>query len=127
MSLASLSSVSADRAGDLDRGARVEAIRRAACRAAEWMPAVRRVVLYGSLVTSAPMLRADAVLLVEVTTSTHAEPRDRVAGMIRVLGPLPCHVDLFVLTSEEIARFSAEGSPLLRTILNDGINLVRVS
>jgi hypothetical protein len=122
-----VSSVRANGASVLDREARVEAIRHAACRVAQRLPSLQRVILYGSLVNREPMVCAEAVLLVEVTTSPHAEPRDRVSGMLRALSPLPCPVDLFVLTSEEVARFSAEGSPLLRTILNEGMNLVHTS
>lgn len=119
-----VSPVRAKGTSTLDREARVEAIRCAAHRAAQRLPSLRRIVLYGSLVNLTPMLRAEAVLLAEVTASPHTEPRARVPGMLRMLNPLPCPVDLFVLTSEEVARFSAEGSPLLRTILSEGMNLV---
>lgn len=108
----------------LDREARIEALRAAAKRAAERMPALRRILLFGSLARGVPTPRSDADLLIEVGHSDHGEPRERVPEALRALAPLPCPVDLFVLTSAEIERLSREGSALLETALRDGIRLV---
>jgi predicted nucleotidyltransferase len=81
-------------------------------------------VLFGSLADGIPTPRSDADLLVEVASSTEPEPRDRVPALLMALSPLPCPIDLFVLTSEEIERFQAEGSPLLRVALRTGIDLL---
>ena len=108
----------------LDRDRRIEALRLSARRAAERMPSLRRVVLFGSLVSGVPTPRSDADLLIEVERSDHGEIRDRIPEALRALAPLPCPVDLFVLTSEEIERFSRSGSALLRVVLRDGLRLV---
>lgn len=108
----------------LDREARVEELRRAARRAAGALPAVRRIYLFGSLVAGRPTPRSDADLLVEVSESPRAEPRDRIPELLGALSPLPCPVDLFVLTSAEIERFRAEGAPVIEAALRDGLNLL---
>jgi predicted nucleotidyltransferase len=62
-------------------------------------------------VAGVPTPRSDADLLVILSESNHPEPRDRVPEVLRALRPLPCPVDLFVLTSEELDRYSREGHP----------------
>lgn len=104
----------------LDKEKRIEDLRLAARRAADRLPFLRRVTLFGSLVTGTPTPRSDADLLVELLTSPEAEPRNRVPEVLQALLPLPCPVDLFVLTSEEIERHRLEGQPLLRTALENG-------
>ena len=108
----------------LDREQRVEEVRRAARRAASRVPSIERVILFGSLVTSIPTPRSDADLLVIVGSSPHAEPRDRIPEVLHALSPLPCPIDLFVLTTDEFVRFKAEGSPLLRTVRQTGVDLL---
>lgn len=108
----------------LDREQRIEALRLAAARAAERMPAIRRIVLFGSIANGVPTPRSDADLLIEVSRSDHGESRDRIPEVLRALAPLPCPVDLFVLTSEEIERFSRDGSPLLKAVFRDPLRLV---
>ena len=108
----------------LDRGRRVEELRRAAGRAAARLPVVRRVILFGSLVSGIPTPRSDADLLVVLAESDHAEPRDRTPEVRRALGPLPCPVDLFVLTGEEVDRYSRQGHPLVREALTRGRDLL---
>ncbi len=108
----------------LDRGQRVEEVRLAARRAASRVPSIQRVILFGSLVTSIPTPRSDADLLVIVGSSPYAEPSDRVPEILRALRPLPCPMDLFVLTADEFARFEAEGSALLRTVRRTGLDLL---
>jgi predicted nucleotidyltransferase len=88
------------------------------------MPALRRVLLFGSLASGVPTPRSDADLLLEVARTDHRAIRDRIPEALRALAPLPCPLDVFVLTSAEIERFSREGSPLLETILRDGLQLL---
>ncbi len=108
----------------LDKGARIEELRLAARRAADRMPSIRRVRLFGSLVAGIPTPRSDADLVVIVGSSPYAEPRDRLPDMLRALSPLPCPIDLRVLTEAEVERLRAEGSPLLRRAVDDGIDLL---
>jgi predicted nucleotidyltransferase len=88
------------------------------------MPGTRRVVLFGSLVAGIPTPRSDADLLVVVDTSVHREPRDRVPDVLRALRPLPCPVDVFVLTGQELDRYASDGDPLLREALSHGRDLL---
>jgi predicted nucleotidyltransferase len=108
----------------LDREQRIADLRAAAGRAVSRMPAIRKVILFGSLAAGIPGPRSDADLLVEVSTSPHGQPRDRIPELLRALSPLPCPVDLFVLTTGELARLRKDGSPLLREILRAGIDLL---
>ena len=84
----------------LDRAARIEELRAAARRAVIRLSRVRRIILFGSLVAGIPTPRSDADLLVVVSDSPHCEPRDRVPELLRALSPLPCPLDLHVLTEE---------------------------
>ena len=108
----------------LDRERRVEELRLAASRAAARLPALRRVILFGSLVAGIPTPRSDADLLVVVSESDHREPRARMPEVLRALMPLPCPVDLFVLTSEELDRHTRERHPLVREALEHGRDLL---
>ena len=85
----------------LNRAARITALKAAAFRAAERLPAVRRIILFGPLVAGRPTPRSDADLLIILAASDHAQPRDRVPEVLRALSPLPCPLDLFVLTEAE--------------------------
>jgi uncharacterized protein len=108
----------------LDRDRRIEELCVAARRAAARLPALQRVILFGSLVAGIPTPRSDADLLVVLSESSHRDPRDRVSEVRRALMPLPCPVDLFVLTSEEIERYSREGHPLVREAQQRGRDLL---
>ena len=108
----------------LDREARLAELRAMAQRAAERMPEIRHVWLFGSLTTGIATPRSDADLLVEVADSPHHLCRDRIPDLLRVLAPLPCSVDLFVFTSVEIRRLDEEGSPLIETALRRGTDLL---
>lgn len=96
----------------------------AAGRAAVRLPALRRVILFGSLVAGIPTPRSDADLLVVLSESDHRESRDRVPEVLRALLPLPCPVDLFVLTSEELDRGRRDGHPPVRQALEHGRDLL---
>jgi predicted nucleotidyltransferase len=88
------------------------------------MPAITRVVLFGSLVHGTPSPRSDADLIVIVRTSPHAHGRDRIPDMLAALAPLPCPIDLFVLTEAEVESGLAARSPLLREALGHGLDLL---
>lgn len=108
----------------LDRDRRIDELRVAACRAAARLPLLESVILFGSLVSGIPTPRSDADLLVVVSDSNHREPRDRVPEVLRALMPLPCPVDLFVLTSAELDRYACEGHPLVREAQERGRDLL---
>ena len=108
----------------LDLPRRIEELGAGARRIADRIPGTRRVILFGSLVAGIPTPRSDADLLVIVDTSPHREPRDRVPGVLQALRPLPCPVDVFVLTAQELERFANEDNPLLREALNHGRDLL---
>ncbi len=108
----------------LDRDRRVEELRASARRAAAAIPLIRRVLLFGSLAHGIATPRSDADLLVVVERSEERQPRDRTPEVLRALLPLPCPVDLFVLTAEEVERHAREGHPLLREALTRGRDLL---
>ena len=47
-----------------------------------------------------------------------------VIDLLAVLSPLPCPMDLFVLTRDELERARQEGAPLVREALSHGIDLL---
>jgi hypothetical protein len=51
---------------------------------------------------------------------------DRIPEILATLSPLPCPVDVFVLTSEELAHAIREQSPLVREALEHGQDLLMV-
>jgi predicted nucleotidyltransferase len=108
----------------LNKAERIEQLRQAALRARKRAPEIERVILFGSLAEGVPSPRSDADLLIVVESSPHDQVRDRIPAALRALGPLPCPVDLFVLTIEEVERFRREGAPLLRTALTTGKDLL---
>ena len=108
----------------LNKEERIERLRQAAVRARKRVPEIKRVILFGSMATGIPSPRSDADLLIVVERSPQRYSRDRLPAMLRALAPLPCAVDLFVLTLEEVDRFQREGSPLLRTALTSGHDLL---
>ena len=93
-------------------------------RAAERLPSIRRVVLFGSLTSGIPTPRSDADLLVEVSESDHERPQDRIPEVLRAMSPLPCPADLFVFTTRELEQTKAEDSPLVRAALRTGEDLL---
>ena len=99
-------------------------MRAGARRIADKIPGTRRVILFGSLVAGIPTPRSDADLLVILDSSAHREPRDRVPEVLRALRPLPCPVDVFVLTVQELERHTSERDPLLREALSHGRDLL---
>jgi predicted nucleotidyltransferase len=108
----------------LDKEERIEQLRKAAARARKCIPEIKRVILFGSLATGIPSPRSDADLLIVVESSPHRYSRDRLPEALRALSPLPCAIDLHVLTVEEVDRFQREGSPLLRVALTTGHDLL---
>jgi predicted nucleotidyltransferase len=108
----------------LDREGRLRDLREMARRAADKMPEIRRIILFGSMINGTPTPRSDADLLIEVESSAHDNPRDRTADVLRALSPLVCPLDAFVYTSQELRGLVDDRSPLVVTALRDGINLL---
>ena len=108
----------------LDKARRIDELRQAAGRALSQLPSVRRMILFGSLVAGTPTPRSDADILVVVDTSPHAQSRDRVPDLLRTMSPLPCPVDLFIVTKDEFERAREEGAPLVREAIANGIDLL---
>ena len=108
----------------LNRARRIEELRRGAAIARERIPEIRRVILFGSLVSGNPTPRSDADILVIVETSPYDHPRDRVPEILNAFSPLPCPIDLFVLTSAEFERSQEEKSPLLLAAASSGTDLL---
>ena len=105
----------------------MESLRQAACRARQRNPAIRRIVLFGSFASGIPTPRSDADLLIVVAQSVQTEPSSRIPDALGWLEPLPCPLDLFVLTEDEIQRLEAQGSPVLREARENGIELLDCS
>ncbi len=81
------------------------------------------MLLFGSLAHGLAGPRSDADLLIEVVSSSRAELRDRIPEMLEALRPLPCPVDLFILTTEELAS-PAASIGVVREALERGIDLL---
>ena len=107
----------------LDRRARIEALRRALRRAAAVYP-IRRAILFGSLARGQATAASDADLLVVLAEAEQSRPRDRIPGMLAAMSPLPCPVDLFVVTEAEYERARREGSALVAEAEQSGLDLL---
>ena len=88
------------------------------------MPSIRRIILFGSLVAGTPTPRSDADVLIVLDTSDRAESRDRVPDLLAAMSPLPCPIDLFVLTKDEFERAQEHAVPLVREALANGLDLL---
>ena len=108
----------------LNKPERIDQLRAAARRAAQRLPAIRRVILFGSLVSGIPTPHSDADLLVVVETSPHLLSRDRIPGVLQALQPLPCPVDLFIYTRKELGQLRKEGAAVVRIALEAGKDLL---
>ena len=108
----------------LDKQRRIEELRETARRAASRVPSIRRALLFGSLAAGIPTPRSDADVLIVVAASEHPQPRDRVPAMLAAMSPLPCLLDLIVLTEDELDRARARGDSLIREALANGLELL---
>jgi len=108
----------------LDRERRVEEVRQAARRAVARLPCIRRMLLFGSLRSGGATLRSDADVLVVLDRSDYADARERIPEVLRAMAPLPCPIDLFVMTVAELERTEHEASPLARIALTTGVDLL---
>ena len=108
----------------LDKPRRIDELRQAARRARTRVPSIERMILFGSFAAGTPTPRSDADILVVVDTSTERASRDRVPALLQAMSPLPCPVDLFVLTNDELARAQREADALVREALASGIELL---
>ncbi len=102
----------------------MDELRQAARRAQARLSSIRRIILFGSLVAGTPTPYSDADLLIVVASSEHQHMRDRLPGMLQALSPLPCPLDLFVLTADELETARGENAPLVREALANGIDLL---
>jgi hypothetical protein len=71
-----------------------------------------------------PTPRSDADILVVLQSSTIERARDRIPEVLAAMSPLPCPVDLFVWTRDELERFTRTGEPLAREAMEHGIDLL---
>lgn len=85
---------------------------------------MRRAILFGSLISGIPTPRSDADLLIILDASEHAQMRDRVPAVLAAMTPLPCPIDLFVLTVDEFERAHREGDTFVREALARGLDLL---
>ena len=108
----------------LDRARRVDEVRESARRAAARLPSIERMVLFGSLASGTATPRSDADILVVLDRSDRSDPRDRISDVLHAMAPLPCAVDLFVLTADELEDARSHGAPLVRVALTAGIDLL---
>jgi predicted nucleotidyltransferase len=108
----------------LDKTQRIEDLREAARRAAVRLPVMRQAILFGSLISGIPTPRSDADLLIVLDASEHAQMRDRVPAVLAAMTPLPCPIDLFVLTVDEFERARREGDAFVREALARGLDLL---
>jgi predicted nucleotidyltransferase len=81
------------------------------------------MILFGSLAAGIPTPRSDADILVVVETSER-RGRDRLPEILAAMSPLPCPVDLRVITVEELATAGQRGDPLLREVMKNGFDLL---
>jgi predicted nucleotidyltransferase len=82
------------------------------------------MLLFGSLVRGIPTPRSDADILVILKASEIERPRDRVPQVLAAMSPLPCPVDLFVWTAEELQHAAKAAMPLAREALEHGVDLL---
>jgi predicted nucleotidyltransferase len=109
----------------LDREERLAELTEMAKRAVNSLPSIRRVILFGSMVTGIPTPRSDADLLVVVESSSWSHPADRAPEVLEAMRPLPCPIDLFVCTTDEIESLAREdGSAVVRLALEHGRDLL---
>ena len=76
------------------------------------------------MVAGIPTPRSDADILVQVATSGYANPRDRVADIMRALRPIAFPIDIFVYTTDELSDPAIAGSGMVTAALRDGIDLL---
>jgi predicted nucleotidyltransferase len=109
----------------LDREERLAELTEMAKRAADRLSSIRRVILFGSMVTGIPTPRSDADILVVVESISARNPADRVPEVLEAMRPLPCPIDLFVYTTDEIESLAREdGSAVVRLALEHGRDLL---
>jgi predicted nucleotidyltransferase len=103
----------------LDRTERLDELRAMARRAAQRMPSIERVVLFGSLATGAATAHSDADLMIVLADSELA-PRDRIPPVLEAMSPVRLPIDLFVFTRGELLQPTG----VARRALEEGIDLL---
>jgi predicted nucleotidyltransferase len=107
----------------LQKERRISDLRDAARRARERQPSIQKMILFGSLAAGIPTPRSDADILVVVEASQQ-RGRDRLPDILSAMSPLPCPVDLHVVTVDELANARERGDPLLREAMKNGFDLL---
>lgn len=82
------------------------------------------MILFGSLVAGIPTPRSDADILVVIEATGERSGRDRLPEILSAMSPLPCPLDLHVVTIEELDRARERGAPLVREALKNGLDLL---
>ena len=108
----------------LDKARRIDELRQTARRAWTQLPSIQRMILFGSLAAGTPTPHSDADILVIVDRSPERASRDRVPALLQAMSPLPCPVDLFVLTNDEMERAQRDRDALVREALASGVDLL---
>src|SRR5437867_2992594 len=85
----------------LDRDAVVTALRRLSTRLVSENPAVRAVLLFGSLARGDYCRRSDADLLICLRSTSGDRPMDRIPTYLEAFLDAPVPVDVLPLTEEE--------------------------
>ncbi len=106
----------------LDKQRVLEGLRTAARKLKAKDPRVERVLLFGSLVRGnyAPGSDADIVI---VLNQDERRIMDRIPEFLQAFLSVPIDVDVFPYTRDEMARMQAEGNPLIRQALEEGVDL----
>jgi predicted nucleotidyltransferase len=107
----------------LDAETIVATLRRAVLRLASEREDLRRVVLFGSLVTGQYAPGSDADLFLEVAHSNVAPPFRPAPFLLALSETVPLDLDLFVWTTAEVACARAEGHSFLAEVERTGVVL----
>lgn len=104
----------------LDQPAVVRATERAVARLAKERPEVQRVILFGSLARGDAVPGSDVDLLVVISASDRS-----FLERIPLYHPdgVPIGVDVFPYTEGELASMLAQGNPLARRAISEGLVL----
>jgi predicted nucleotidyltransferase len=111
----------------LDKEARLSDLRAAARRAQSSDPSIVRIILFGSFAAGIPTPRSHADILVVVHDGAkdgESAGRAQVPEILAAMSPLPCPLDLVVVTEGQLERARRQGAPLVREALGHGIDLL---
>ena len=107
----------------VDRERVLAGLRRSARRAAERVPELERVLLFGSFARGTAGARSDADLVVVLSTSRHRRRMDRIPELLEALYPAPVPLDVVPWTAAEVAEARARHDPFWRMSDSDAEHL----